>query len=246
MKKLNRPIVWFDIESTGLDRENDRIVELCMVKQMPNGDKIVRTRRFNPQIPIPVKSSEIHGIYYDDIKDCPPFSKFAKSIKEFIQDCDLGGFNSNNFDIPMLVSEMQRSGHPINLDGVNFIDVGNIFKRQHERTLEAGYKLYCGKELDGAHSAEADVLATIEVFEKQIESIDMNVEELSIYCNYDKKRLDISGKFVFDDDNETILLNFGKHKGEPALQHLDFVNWMVTRGSFAQDTYDIAYKLLNN
>lgn len=247
---IQRPIVWLDIESTGIDQENDRIVELCMIKHHPDGNREVKTRRFNPEIPIPVGTSEVHGIYDDDVKDEPTFAQLAKGIHSFIQGCDLGGFNSNAFDIPMLYSEFLRSGIEWDYSQHRMIDVGNIYKRLYPRTLEAAVKNFLGRDHDGAHGAEPDTAATYEVFNFFTSALEFegelpkDIDRLSLYSNYDKKMLDLHGKFVYADDGETILLNFGKHRGDPAIEHLDFLKWMVTRASFTPDVNKICNEIL--
>lgn len=244
---LQKPIVWFDIESTGIDRENDRIIELCMIKQHPDGNREVKTRRFNPEMPIPSGASEVHGIYDDDVKDEPIFKKMAKGIHAFIQDSDLGGFNSNAFDIPMLYHEFLRSGIDWDYSQHRMIDVGNIYKRLYPRTLESAVKNFLDREHDGAHGAEPDTVATYEVFDYfmglDVEELPKDIDGLSLYSNYDKKMLDVSGKFVMNDDGE-VVLNFGKHRGELAKDNLSFLEWMVTRASFTPDVNKIAYKML--
>lgn len=247
MIKTDRPIVWLDIESTGVDRENDRIVELCMIKIHPDGKKEVKTRRFNPEMPIPKEASEVHGIYDDDVKDEPTFRQVSKGVHAFIQGCDLGGFNSNAFDIPMLYSEFLRAGIEWDYSAHRMIDVGNIYKRLYPRTLESAVQTFLGREHDGAHGAEADTIATYEVmdyFLSNSDDVPKTVDELHLYSNYDSEILDLHGKFKCADDGETILLNFGKHRGEPAKDHLDFLEWMVTRASFTPDVNNICYQLL--
>lgn len=160
---LKRPIIFFDLETTGIDIARDRIVEISMVKVMPDGEEIVRTRRINPGMPIPAEATAIHGITDEDVKDCPLFPQIAKSLAQFIEGCDFGGFNSNRFDLPMLVEEFMRAGVDVDFRKRKFIDVQNIFHKMEQRTLVAAYKFYCGKDLADAHSAEADTLATYEV-----------------------------------------------------------------------------------
>lgn len=246
--KTDKPIVWFDIESTGVDRENDRIVELCMVKIYTDGTREVKTRRFNPEMPIPIEASEVHGIYDDDVKDEPTFRRVAKGIHAFIQGCDLGGFNSNAFDIPMLYHEFLRAGIVWDYSAHRMIDVGNIYKRLYPRTLESAVKNFLGREHDGAHGAEADTLATIEVFDYFMglgsEELPTDVDSLSMYSNYDKKMLDVSGKFILADDGETIILNFGKYRGQPAADNIDFIEWMLYRASFSPDVNRICEQIL--
>lgn len=248
--KLEKPIIYFDIESTGIDRENDRIVELCMIKIHPDGNREVKTRRFNPEMPIPAGASEVHGIYDDDVKDEPTFKLLAKGVHSFIQGCDLGGFNSNAFDIPMLYSEFLRSGIEWDYSAHRMIDVGNIYKRLYPRTLESAVKNFLGREHDGAHGAEPDTVATYEVMDFFASALEFDgelpktIDELHLYSNYDKPLLDLHGKFTLSDDGETILLNFGKHRGDPGSEHLDFLNWMVTRADFTPDVNKIAHKIL--
>ena len=165
---LKRPIIFFDLETTGIDIARDRIVEISMVKVMPDGEEIVRTRRINPGMPIPAEATAIHGITDEDVKDCPLFPQIAKSLAQFIEGCDFGGFNSNRFDLPMLV-EFMRAGVDVDFRKRKFIDVQNIFHKMEQRTLVAAYKFYCGKDLADAHSAEADTLATYEVLKAQLD-----------------------------------------------------------------------------
>src|SRR5690606_29861619 len=161
--KLERPLVFLDIESTGIDREHDRIIELSLVKMMPDGEVVTRTRRLNPTIPIPPAATEVHGITDQDVKDMPTFAQVANGVLELISGCDLAGYNSINYDFPMLFNEFMRAGINWNYDQHQMVDVGNIFKIKEERTLSAAVQFYCGKELDGAHGAEADTLATVDV-----------------------------------------------------------------------------------
>ena len=144
---LKRPIIFFDLETTGIDIARDRIVEISMVKVMPDGEEIVRTRRINPGMPIPAEATAIHGITDEDVKDCPLFPQIAKSLAQFIEGCDFGGFNSNRFDLPMLVEEFMRAGVDVDFRKRKFIDVQNIFHKMEQRTLVAAYKFYCGKDL---------------------------------------------------------------------------------------------------
>ena len=160
---LKRPIVFFDLETTGVDTARDRIVEISLVKVMPDGREIVKTRRINPGMHIPAEASAIHHITDEDVKDCPQFAQIAKSLAQFLEGCDFGGFNSNRFDLPVLVEEFLRAGVDVDFKRRRFIDVQNIFHKMEQRTLVAAYKFYCDKNLEEAHSAEADTLATYEV-----------------------------------------------------------------------------------
>lgn len=152
---LKRPIIFFDLETTGVDTARDRIVEISMVKVMPDGEEIRKTRRLNPGMHIPAEATAVHGITDEDVKDCPTFAQVAKSLEQFIRGCDFGGFNSNRFDLPVLVEEFLRAGVDVDFKRRKFIDVQNIFHKKEQRTLVAAYKFYCDKELDDAHSAEA-------------------------------------------------------------------------------------------
>lgn len=245
--KLERPIVFADIESTGVDRENDRIVELSLIKIGVDGSVIIKTQRMNPLIPIPKGASDVHGITDEDVKDLPPFFKYAKSILGFIEDCDLAGFNSNAFDFPMLYTEFLRCNIDWDYSKHSFVDVGNIFKKMFPRTLSEAVKFFLGREHDGAHGAEKDTIATAEIFVKMLrhEEVPKTIKELSLYSNYDKKMLDLHGKFVYDEDGETILINFGKHKGEVALNHPGFLEWMITKATFTPDVNRIVDTLLS-
>lgn len=152
---LKRPIIFFDLETTGVDTAKDRIVEISMAKIMPDGEEIVKTRKLNPEMHIPEEATAIHGITDEDVKDCPTFAQVAKSLEQFIRGCDFGGFNSNRFDLPVLVEEFLRAGVDVDFKRRRFVDVQNIFHKKEQRTLVAAYKFYCDKDLDDAHSAEA-------------------------------------------------------------------------------------------
>ena len=158
--KLERPIVFFDLETTGIDVVNDRIVEICLLKVFPNGNQESKVMRINPTIHIPEGASAVHGIYDEDVADCPTFKEVAEDVMNFIHGCDLGGFNSNHFDIPMLVEEFLRNGINIDLRNTRCVDVQNIYHKLERRTLIAAYKFYCDKDLENAHSALADTEAT--------------------------------------------------------------------------------------
>ncbi len=212
--KLKRPIIFFDLETTGVDTANDRIVEISLVKIEVNGDKQVKTRRINPEMPIPAEATAVHGITDEDVKDAPTFKQIAKSLAQFIEGCDFGGFNSNRFDLPMLVEEFMRAGVDVDFRKRKFIDVQNIFHKKEQRTLVAAYKFYCDKDLDNAHSAEADTLATYEVLEAQIErygDIGSTVEELAAFSTHNEV-VDFAGRIALNDKGEEVF-TFGKYKG---------------------------------
>lgn len=202
--KLKRPIVFFDLETTGVDTATDRIVEISLVKIGVDGSKSVKTRRINPERHIPEEATEVHGITDEDVKDEPTFRQIAKSLAQYIEGCDFGGFNSNRFDLPMLVEEFMRAGVDVDFRKRKFIDVQNIFHRKEQRTLVAAYKFYCDKDLANAHSAEADTLATYEVLEAQIErypDIGDTVEQLSEFSS-NGEIVDFAGRLAMNDKGE--------------------------------------------
>jgi DNA polymerase-3 subunit epsilon len=225
---LKRPLAFFDLEATGINIAADRIVEISVIKLHPDGSEDVKTWRINPGMPIPLESSLIHGIYDEHIKDEPLFKEVAQAVSEFIHDSDLAGFNSNKFDIPMLMEEFLRAGVLFDLDNRHIVDVQNIFHQMEQRTLRAAYKFYCDKPIINAHSAEADTRATMEVLIAQVaryENMEWedktgnisipvinDIEALHKFTNLNKP-VDFAGRMVYDkEDNE--LFNFGKHKGK--------------------------------
>ena len=212
--QLKRPIIFFDLETTGVDTANDRIVEISMVKVGVDGSKVVKTRRINPEMHIPEVATAVHGITDEDVKDEPTFRQIAKSLAAFIEGCDFGGFNSNRFDLPMLVEEFMRAGVEVDFSRRKFVDVQTIFHRKEQRTLVAAYKFYCDKDLENAHSAEADTMATYEVLEAQIErygDIGSTVEELAEFSS-NGPMVDFAGRLSLNDKGEEIF-TFGKYKG---------------------------------
>ena len=213
---LNRPICFFDLETTGLDISTTRIVEIAILKVFTNGTRDLFVKRINPGIPIPADSSEIHGIYDDDVKDAPLFSSIAKEILHFFDDCDLAGFNSNKFDIPVLVEEFLRSNIEFDFENRRFIDVQTIYHKMEQRNLAAAYKYYCDKVLENAHSAEADILATFEILDAQIlryENLEGNVASLSEFSKGKNQSVDFANRIVLNEQGD-VVFNFGKHKGK--------------------------------
>ena len=211
---LRNPLVFFDLETTGIDIAKDRIVEISMVKVMPNGEEIVKTRRINPGMPIPPESTAIHGITDEDVKDCPKFKEIAKSLAAQIEGCDLAGFNSNRFDISMLAEEFLRAGVDVDLNRRKFIDVQTIFHKMEQRNLTAAYKFYCNKDLANAHSAEADTMATYEVLKAQLDrypELENDVNFLSKYSSF-TNNVDFAGRMVYNEKGQEVI-NFGKYKG---------------------------------
>lgn len=212
---LANGIVFFDLETTGINIAKDRIVEISLLKILPNGKEEQRTLRVNPEMPIPKQASDIHGIYDEDVKDCPAFKEIAKELAHFLEGCDLGGYNSNRFDIPLLAEEFLRVGVDFDMRKRKFVDVQTIFHKMEQRTLSAAYRFYCDKSLEDAHSAAADTMATYEVLKSQLEryegQIENNIEFLSKFSTQNNNA-DFAGFIVIDADGVEVF-NFGKHKG---------------------------------
>ncbi len=211
---LKNPIVFFDLETTGINIVTDRIVEISYLKIYPNGKEESETYRINPTIPIPAESTAIHGITDDDIKNAPTFSELAKNLAKVLEGADLAGFNSNKFDIPLLAEELLRADIDIDLKKRKFIDVQVIFHKKEQRTLSAAYQFYCQKELTDAHSAEADTRATYEILKSQLDhysDLPNNVDELSKFSSHTNS-VDFAGRIVCDDKGVE-RFNFGKYKG---------------------------------
>ena len=198
---LKNPIVFFDLETTGTNINTDRIVEICYLKVYPNGNEETKTMRINPEMHIPEQSSAIHGIYDKDVADCPTFKGVAKDIARDIEGCDLAGFNSNRFDIPVLAEEFLRAGVDIDMMKRKFIDVQVIYHKLEQRTLSAAYKFYCQKNLEDAHTAEADTRATYEVLKAQLdrypEELQNDMAFLAEYSSFNKN-VDFAGRIVYD------------------------------------------------
>jgi DNA polymerase-3 subunit epsilon len=211
---LKRPIIFFDLETTGVDTSKDRIVEISLVKVMPNGEEIVKTRRINPEMHIPEEATAVHHITDEDVKECPTFRQIAKSLYQFMEGCDFGGFNSNRFDLPMLVEEFLRVGVDVDFKKRKFIDVQNIFHQMEQRTLVAAYKFYCNKDLTEAHSAEADTLATYEVLKAQLDRYDNLENDIEALAKFSSRgeTADYAGRIGYNDKGEEIF-TFGKYKG---------------------------------
>lgn len=211
---LTKPIIFFDLETTGINIAKDRVVEISILKVFPNGNKESKTWLVNPEVAIPKESSEIHGITNEKVVNEPTFKELAPSINEMITGCDLAGFNSNRFDIPLLAEELMRAGIDFDMKNRKAIDVQVIFHKKEQRTLSAGYQFYCGKELVGAHGAEADTNATYEILLAQLDKyddIENTVDALSEYSTHGK-RADFAGFILMNDKDEEIF-SFGKYKG---------------------------------
>ena len=237
---LKNPLVFFDLETTGINIVKDRIVEISYAKVFPNGKEEVKTRRINPEMPIPAESTAIHGITDEDVKDCPTFKEIAKSLAAQIEGCDLAGFNSNRFDIPLLVEEFLRAGVDIDLNKRKFVDVQTIFHKMEQRTLAAAYKFYCDKSLENAHSAEADTYATYEVLKAQLDrypELENDIKYLSEFSSFNTN-VDFAGRMVYNDKGEEVI-NFGKYKGRLVTEILKsdpgYYSWIMN-GDFPLNT----------
>ncbi len=250
--KLKNPLAFFDLETTGINISLDRVVEISILRVMPNGDEKIYTNRINPGIPIPAETSLIHGIYDDDVKDAPLFKDLAKTIAKFLEGCDLSGFNILRFDVPVLVEEFLRAEVNFDVSKRKLIDSQKIFHLMEKRNLSAAYKFYCNKELLNAHSAEADTVASHEILLKQIERYDgQEVEDMkgnklgviqndmeAIHNITLQKMVDLAGRMIFNDDGEEVF-NFGKHKGKRVVDILAkepmYYNW-IQKNDFSLDT----------
>ncbi len=238
---LKNPIIFLDLETTGVDPAKDRIVEISLVKVFPGGERDVKTRRINPGIPIPPAATAIHHISDEDVKDCPTFREIARSLATYMEGADLAGYNSNKFDIPVLMEEFLRAGVDIDLKKRKAIDVQNIFHKMEQRTLVAAYKFYCEKELEAAHSAEADTLATLEVLEAQLEryggDLKNDVDYLADFSTH-SQFVDYAGRVIYDEKGVEVF-GFGKHKGRPVSEVFrtepSYYSWMMN-GDFPEYT----------
>lgn len=244
---LDRPIIFFDLETTGTNVTHDRIVEISYIKVFPDGTEEKKCRRLNPEMHIPEASTAVHHITDEDVKDMPTFKQIAKSLLSIFDGCDIAGYNSNKFDVPVLMEEFGRCGINFDISGRRFIDVQNIFHKMEQRTLVAAYRFYCGKELEGAHNALADTQATYEVLLGQLDrynELENNVEYLSKFSSMGRN-LDLASRIVLNDNDEPIF-NFGKHKGKTVKEVLrkepSFYDWMM-QGDFAKNTKDVLCQL---
>ena len=245
---LKNPLVFFDLETTGTNINSDRIVEICYLKVYPNGNEESKTLRINPEMHIPEASSAIHGIYDADVADCPTFKDVAKNIANDIEGCDLAGFNSNRFDIPLLAEELLRVGVDIDMMKRKFIDVQVIFHKLEQRTLSAAYKFYCDKNLEDAHTAEADTRATYEVLKAQLDRypdvLENDMKFLADYSSYNKN-VDFAGRIVYNEQGVEVF-NFGKYKGMPVAEILKkdigYFGWLM-QGDFTLNTKNVLTKI---
>ncbi len=246
--QLRKPIVFIDLETTGINLATDRIVEIAVIKIMPDKTRTSKTKLINPQVPIPKTASDIHGITDDNVKDAPTFKEVANELKQFIDNADLSGYNSNRFDIPLMMEEFLRAGIIFDMADRRMVDVQTIFHMNEKRTLEAAYKFYCEKQLIDAHSAEADASATWEILEAQLERyahLGDNVDTILQFTG-EEKIVDFARRFVFENDVE--VFNFGKFKGRPVCDVLkaepQYYDWMM-KGDFPLHTKQKLTELLN-
>jgi DNA polymerase III subunit epsilon len=250
MIQLKRPIVFFDIEATGLSIIHDRIVQISLLKIFPDGNEEIKNFLFNPEISIPEEVIAIHGITNEKVKDQPLFKEKAKEIDQFLKDCDLGGFNLLKFDVPMLLEEFIRAGMDFDIDQRSIIDVQAIFHKMEQRTLTAAYKFYCEKELQNAHDAEADTKATWEVFNAQLARYEQLSKDLPGIISFigNNNRVDLEGRIVKNDKGEEIF-NFGKHKGKKVTQVFEtepsYYNWILD-GDFSGYTKKVVQRIKLN
>jgi DNA polymerase III subunit epsilon len=258
--KLHRPLIFLDIEATGLSIGSDRIVEICLLKLNPDGSTETKTERINPEIPIPEVVSKIHGIYEKDIVDAPTFKQIAPSLIKFIGKADLAGYNSNKYDIPLLAEEFLRAEVDFDLEGRKLVDVQNIFHFMEPRNLSAAYKFYCSKPLENAHSAEADVIATFEIFKAQLQKYEgtelidekgnkyqpvvNDVSKLSDFTAK-SKNVDLAGRIVYNEKGQEVF-SFGKHKDKPVTEVFtkepSYYSWMMN-GDFPLYTKKVITKI---
>ncbi|MCC5944216.1 MAG: 3'-5' exonuclease [Bernardetiaceae bacterium] len=256
---LKNPLAFFDLEATGVDTVNDRIVEIAIIKILPNGEREERTRRINPTIPIPEEVTKIHGISNEDIKDEPTFKQIGKSLADFLKGCDLAGFNILHYDVPLLVEEFLRADIDFDVSNRRLIDLQKIYHLMEPRTLSAAYRFYCDKNLENAHSAYADTEACLHILEQQVQryegeevfdkkgnmlttvSNDMDALHKLSFSN----KLDLAGRIVYD-DKKTPVFNFGKYRNRPVKEVLDkdpsYYNWMM-KGDFPRNTKQVLTRL---
>jgi DNA polymerase-3 subunit epsilon len=233
---LKNPIIFFDLETTGINIASDRIVEIAFLKVDMNGNESKKTMRVNPEMPIPEKAKAIHGISDEDVKEAPTFNEIARSLARDFEGCDLAGYNSIRFDIPILAEEFLRAGVDIDMKRRKFVDVQVIFMKMEPRTLSAAYKFFAGKELTDAHSAEADTLATYEVLQAQLDkysNLENDVGKLAEFSAHNRN-VDFAGRIIYDDQDVEVF-NFGKYKGKPVTEILaqdpGYYGWMM-KGDF--------------
>lgn len=248
MLQLSKPLAIIDLETTGVNLGSDRIVEIAIVKIHTDGTKLVKRKLLNPEMPISQVSVEVHGITNEMVKDAPTFKQAANEIKQFLDNCDLAGYNSNRFDIPMLAEEFLRIGMDFDFKGRRLVDVQKVFHMMEQRTLSAAYKFYCNKNLEGAHGAEVDASATWEVLQAQLEKYPQlgNSVESILKVLGDEQIVDFARRMIFENGVE--VFNFGKHKGRAVTDVLkaepQYYDWMM-KGDFPMNTKQKLTEILN-
>jgi DNA polymerase-3 subunit epsilon len=246
--QLSQPICFIDLETTGVNVSTDKIVEIAIVKIMQDGSKSVKRKLIHPEMPIPAATTAVHGITDEMVKDAPTFKQVANEIKQFLEGADLAGYNSNRFDIPMLNEEFLRAGISVDIESRKLLDVQKVFHMMEQRTLTAAYKFYCNKNLEDAHTAEADATATWEVLEAQLERYPVmgNTVESIVKFTGEDQIVDFARRFIMENGVE--VFNFGKHKGKPVTQVLkeepQYYDWMM-KGDFALHTKQKLTEILN-
>ncbi|MEO5571787.1 MAG: 3'-5' exonuclease [Bacteroidia bacterium] len=241
--KLSKPICFFDLETTGVNVGSDRIVEIAVLKIIPDNIRQIKTMRVNPEMHIPEESSKIHGIYDADVKDAPTFKEVAHEIANFMNGSDLAGYNSNKFDVPLLAEEFLRADIHFDVKGRKLIDVQNIFHKMEQRTLSAAYKFYCSKEIENAHSAEADIVATFEVLEAQLDRYPALKNDVDFLHDFsiNNSNVDLAGRIVYNQSKQEVF-NFGKHKGRTVDEVFkiepSYYDWMM-KGDFPLQTKQV-------
>ena len=251
---LTRPLAFFDLETTGINVGSDRIVEIAILKIHPGGEKEILSQKINPTIPIPPASSEVHGIYDKDVIDKPTFKEIGNKLSTFLENCDLAGYNSNKFDVPLLVEEFLRAGIDFEIKGRKLVDVQTIFHILEPRTLAGALRFYCNKELTNAHQAEADIIATYEVLNAQLEKYKELKNDVNFLHEFSSrsKNADLAGRIIFNPTGVEVF-NFGKHK-DKAVEEIfrvepSYYDWMMN-GDFPLSTKKvitaIRLKSMNN
>jgi DNA polymerase-3 subunit epsilon len=239
MLQLKKPLAFIDLETTGTNLGTDRIIEIAIVKILPDGTKSIKRKVINPEIPIPQSSTDVHGFTDGIVKDAPVFKQVAQELKQMLDGCDIAGYNSNRFDIPMLMEEFLRAGVEFDMKGRRLVDVQKVFHQMEQRTLSAAYKFYCNKTLESAHSAEADAAATHEILLSQLERYPAlgNTVDTILKTIGEEIIVDLARRFVVENGVE--VFNFGKFKGKPIAEVLrlepQYYDWMM-KGDFPQHT----------
>lgn len=246
--QLTRPLAFIDLETTGVNLSVDRIIEIAIVKLQADGTRVVKRKLINPQMPIPKASSDIHGITNEMVKDAPAFKQVANEVRQFLENCDLAGYNSNRFDLPLLVEEFLRAGLNFDITDKHLLDVQKVYHMMEPRTLSAAYKFYCDKNLENAHSAEVDALATFEILESQLQRYSQlgNTVESVIKFTGHEQIVDFARRFIMENGVE--IFNFGKHKGRAVTDVLkmepQYYDWMM-KGDFPMHTKQKLTEILN-